>query len=329
MNRVQLVFSPFVAILGAVQVAILVACLVHCANQHNHKDCECPPQLLPPRPTGAAVGDFIESGPAVNVRARDEMKGQIFRRRTPVVVCPTCPQQPTYTVPQQPTLVVPSSRPVAPATQPQPVATPIQPSKYQLALFLDSSPKSQLLQKWFTEHKGLTDLRKATDFQIYTESNPLYQSRYKEIVPVSQFPVVLFLRPDSGHVHAAGGHMIPASAAELYEDLRKSYALSKSVESAEGAIGQTSGLIREVGYSFDEAISPDMQLNSQICPDGLCPAPTDTGWRPGDRVRDLFNDRTPSNPLEAIIWADASEVAVFFALGLVAVLAIILVMKKR
>lgn len=325
--------------------------------------------VLPQAVQGPRIGDVSMQGvtlPKVNVAARDEikhspvadccncgvcvgpkcgccpdcgvedLKEQSFRRPT-VVVCPNCPQPvPTYRPVPTP---VPTYRPVQPVPTPVPVVpqrqpnvVPSQPATstnkalYQLALFLDSSAKSNTIRDWFTKDPELVSLRGKCDFQVYTPENALYKTRYASIVPVSQFPAVLFLKPDGGHLHAAGGQMIPSTAAELYADLKEGFNLAKSVEMAE-AVPQESGAIREKGYSWDDQVAPTMQLNEQDCPGGICPPREVPSWRPGDKVRDLFGPE-PSG-LEAILWASPIEIAVFAVLGVIVLMVVALLIKKR
>jgi hypothetical protein len=266
----------------------------------------------------------------------EDVKQQILRRPN-VVICPTCPQvQPTYrpvpTTTPRPT-PVPQVQPIQPVLpQSQPSVVPSQPATttnkalFQLALFLDSSAKSAGLNDWFNRDPDLVALRGKVDFQIYTPDNPLYKTRYADVIPTNQFPAVLFLKPDGGHLHAAGGRMIPLTAAELYADLKHGYNLAKSVEMAE-AVPQDSGAIREKGYSWDDQVAPTMQLTEQNCPGGICPPREVPSWRPGDKVRDLFGPG-PSG-MEAILWASPIEIAVFVVLGIIVMLAFAMILKKR
>jgi hypothetical protein len=298
--------------------------------------------------SGSIAKDFSAGNVAypVDTTALNELKHQIFRpRRQPSYQpssqpdCPTCVQPsrlPTYVTPTTPTLVTPQRPAVRPAVKPavQPTTPAVQPTtpavspRYEIALFLDGSAKSNTIAEWFRTNRNLASLRAKCDFQEYAANNAMYRTRFANIVPVNQFPAILFLKPDGGHVHAAGGRMIPGSADMLYADLKEGYRLSRSVEAAE-AIPDNSGVIREAGYSWDSQISPSMQLqNPQDCPDGVCPLPDDEDdrWRPGDRARDLF-DRVPSR--NAILWASPIEIAVFVVLGLIVLLAIAAIIKKR
>ncbi len=49
-----------------------------------------------------------------------------------------------------------------------------------------------MLQDWFSQDKQLISLKESCEFQVYTAGNPIYKTRYADIVPAEQFPVVLF-----------------------------------------------------------------------------------------------------------------------------------------
>ena len=108
---------------------------------------------------------------------------------------------------------------------PSPPSVPARPqvaNRHQLALFVGNDSQSRRLEEWFARDPNLASLRTKVDFQVYRPENKLYQQRFASIVPVSQFPAVLFLKPDGGHIHAAGRAMIPATAGALYSDLEAS-----------------------------------------------------------------------------------------------------------
>jgi len=275
-------------------------------------------------PTTPEVGriEKLEIPPTVNLPAQAEMKQQIFRRRCnpcqPTVV------QPSYSVP---TVTVQPATPSVPivVTPTKPIATPKSEKKsYQLALFIGSDAKSKRLLDWFNKDPKLIKFKSSCEFQVYTSSNALYRTRYQEIVPVSQFPVVLFQDSTGGHVHAAGHTMLPETAAELYSDLQHSFGLYEQTREA-----QQTGAIRERGYSWDDAISPTMQLSSEDCPDGYCPVEPSDRWRPFDRDndRDRLFDRD-SDGRNALIWAGAGELATL-ALIVVAIILLGFILIKR
>lgn len=220
-------------------------------------------------------------------------------------------------VPQSPRTPSPT-----PSITPTPV-TPAQPTakKYQLALFVTDDSQSQQLLEWFSTDQELINLRSRCEFQVYTPQNALYQARYAQAVPIDQFPAMLFLKSDGGHIHAAGKSMLPGTSKELVSDLRQSYELARSAEAAP----MQTGMIRETGYNWDAAINPQMRLQSGDCPDGFCP--DDSSRLPGlgggsllDRVR---------KPAEAVIWTGAAEIATVMLIGLAGVLVVVIVLKRR
>lgn len=227
-------------------------------------------------------------------------------------------------------VISPAPSPAVPTRTPKPASKPIPADldakpRYQLAIFVNETGGT--LEKWFDSHSGLAHLKKNCAFEIYTPSNALYRHRYASVVPVKNFPAVLLLQPSGGHIYASGGPMLPKSAEALYGDMKESYHLAKSVESAPiheagNSLAGNSGTIKETGYNWDTSINPEMQLiEYQDCPDGNCPVEP-AGWRPGDRVRDLFGPKDdPFSSLKnAIVWTSASEVATFVLLGLVVLL---------
>lgn len=266
------------------------------------------------RPASPAIGrlEKLDRPQSVNLQAQGEIKQQS------VTICP--PGAPTAI--HSPVVVRQPSRPVV-APQPQP-----SPKKYQIALFIGSDAKSKQLLDWFNHDSQLYKLRTACDFQVYTVSNALYQTRYATIVPVKQFPVVLFQDSSGGHVHAAGRSMLPATPAELFDDLRQGHRLYQQTRQA-----QKTGALKTRGYSWDDAISPRLQLNSEDCPDGYCPVEPSDRWRPtdrdrdGDRVRDLLFDRTRDSR-NALLWASAGELATI-ALIVLAVILLGFILIKR
>jgi hypothetical protein len=276
------------------------------------------------------VGTRIQQLPQpshVNLEAQGELKQQSG-------YCPPCPPnaiptvQPYRIVPTGSTIPAPiivtpastsSTRPATPAEQAK--------KRYQIALFVDSDANSQRLLDWFNTDPNLVKLKAKCAFQVYTESNALYRTRYADIVPADQFPVVLFQDSTGGHVHAAGHTMLPSTARELYNDLRHGYELYQQTRQA-----QKTGALKTRGYSWDAAISPTLQLSSEDCPDGYCPIePADNRWRPFDRDHDGDRDRLfdrDSGGRNALIWAGAGEMATL-ALIFVAVLLLGFILIKR
>jgi hypothetical protein len=241
----------------------------------------------------AVKSSAVRSVAPINVTARDEIKHGIFGRRFIVEQpqqCVNCPQPvnrypvyPTVTQPQyrQPTIYPtiqpqPANYPTPqPVPQPYPVPpTPLKPAptpnvgvgKCELALFVDGGQQSQQLQQWFANDQNLAKLKAKCAYQIYTADNALYQSRFAKTVPRELFPALLFLRPDGGHIHAAGGVNLPASPAALYADLQASYRLMQQMEQAP----QPSPIVDpSVVNPMLNAVVNFAQA-SDNCPDGNC-----------------------------------------------------------
>lgn len=264
---------------------------------------------------------------SVNLQAQGEIKqqGTVCPPGYRPVVRPRI-AQPPQTTPQVPTpSAQPSTTPVIlpSSTRPSASTDKTPPKKsYQIALFVGSDAKSKQLLEWFNDDRNLVKLRSVCEFQIYTANNALYRTRYAEIVPTSQFPVVLFQDRTGGHVHAAGRPMIPDTAAELYSDLRQGYELYRQAREA-----QKTGAVKARGYSWDEAISPAMYLSLEDCPDGYCPVEPADAWRPGDRVRDTLFDED-RKPRSLFVWASAGELATL-ALIVVAIILLGFILVKR
>ncbi|QDT08012.1 hypothetical protein K227x_64420 [Rubripirellula lacrimiformis] len=283
-------------------------------------------------------GRTIETLPQpanVNMAAQGEIKQQ-----APCLPCQqTQPGRPLYINGERviaigPSRVVPNvSVPIMPATRPSSMAAPVAkydtppPKKsYQLALFIDGSEKAHRLQDWFEGDPKLRELRGKCEFQIYTPSSVLYQQRFAEIVPVSQFPVVLFQDATGGHIHAAGGTMIPSSPAALFDDLQTGYTLYKQAK--QGDVRQT-GAVKTKGYSWDASINPTMQLaTSTDCPGGQCPTP-DASWRPGDRLRDRTDDLFDGSGVRnAFLWANSGELSTIALIVIAGVLVLYIIHKR-
>ncbi|QDV85474.1 hypothetical protein [Planctomycetes bacterium TBK1r] len=283
-----------------------------------------PPNYDPGVPSVSRIEKLSEPQD-VNLQAQGELKQQGTTICPPVclpnrIVRPTVvsPSRvvPAVTTPSVPVIIPSNSVPLA-APKPQPPK-----KKYQIALFVGRDAKSQQLLDWFNRDRQLRKLRDACEFQVYTESNALYRTRFAQIVPADQFPVVLFQDSTGGHVHAAGRTMIPTTPDELYADLKHGYELYQQTRQA-----QKTGALKARGYSWDEAISPTMYLAPEDCPDGYCPVEPNDTWRPGDRVRDLLFDEVRDNR-NALLWASAGELATIAMIG-VAVFLLGFIMIKR
>jgi len=238
-------------------------------------------------------------------------------------------------VPQNtPVPMLPAVNPVAPivpARSPS-VRPATEKGRYQLALFLGNDAKSQSVKTWFDTDANLLKLRQSCAFEIYTENNPLYRAQLSRIVQPQDFPAVLFLDSDGGHIYAAGGPMLPSDQVALLSDLRKGYEFAKSVQAAPSLVSATeSGALRESsGYSWDAYISPDMKLQQQDlggdCDDGSCDPTNSEPWRPGDRVRDILN-RNGESTAQAILWANSSEIVNAVLAVAIVIMAVVLIKK--
>ena len=297
------------------------------------------------RPISPSVGTIekLQEPQSVNLQAQGEIKQQI--RNCP----PNCLPQRVYPATEvvqptivQPTVVTPTVTPIVappvpaspnfvdtqkPTQEPlvvTPVSTPASPppkKSYQIALFVNADATSQRIQEWFTQNKQLATLKESCEFQVYTATNAIYKTRYAEIVPAEQFPVVLFQDATGGHIHAAGRSMIPSTPEELYSDLRHGYLLYKQAKQA-----QKTGAVKTKGYSWDDAITPTLYLSAEDCPDGYCPTPPSGDRRPLDRVRDLFDGAKDTR--NALMWLSAGEIATVALIGIAAVLLVFILIKR-
>lgn len=278
--------------------------------------------------------ESMREAPAVNLDAQQEIK-----QAGPCLPCqkPSHPQwingeRVVHWGPIVPTSqpAVPFDRVVYPATTSSPPLPP-GPStrRHQIALFVDSTAESHRLKSWFDSDPELMALRQKCEFQIFTSNNTLYRTRYASKIPASQFPVVLFTDPTGGHIHAAGGPMIPDSPGKLYADMAKGFELYK--EAKQGTARQTgtreAGAIKSSGYSWDASITPNLRMSD--CPGGQCPTP-DQSWRPFDRVRPDGGTFLDGQPLRnALVWTNSNELLTLTLCGIAVVLLIYVLNKHR
>ncbi len=154
-------------------------------------------------------------------------------------------------------------------TQSQPMSA-ASPKAFELALFLDDSQRSQTIRQWFNTDADLKYIRSQCNFQIYTPDNPIYRTRFANVVSTANFPALLLTFADGGHIHAAAENMIPSTSQMLASDLYYYATLAADGRRAEaqaiGAINQ-SGAMKTHGYSWDKAITPSMQL--MMAPDQI------------------------------------------------------------
>lgn len=346
-SEVKVQFSAALVVLVLVHAALIGIVMPQCVCEpcSSSGDGFTLPGARPsPTPTGSTI-EKLREPPPVNMEAQSEMKGQCppgYR----VVPCtptyrpvrPAAPAPPARPVAPKP-IIIPASKPSAEPSKPvlvtpasnssaSPAVTPTPNKRYQIALFLDDSGQSLQIKRWFESDPNLSKLRNRCEFQIFRADNVLYQQRYADIVPVGQFPVVLFQDSSGGHLHAAGRTMLPSTPGELYADMEYGYRLYQQTRQAEAT-----GLVKARGYSWDDAIGPSMQLTSQDCPDGYCPTPNQPSdrWRPFDRDtpdRDSLFDRVDSTRRNAFIWANAGELATFALIGIAAVLVLVILVRR-
>jgi hypothetical protein len=227
-----------------------------------------------------------------------------------------------------------SNQPYQPP-QPQPNSNPApNPAngRKQITLFVGNDAKSRDLVNWFSTDARLAKLKANTAFEVITPQSQMYAARFAEVISQKDFPAIIFAHGDGGHIYAAGGPMLPTNSSQLYSDLHKAYDLAMSVKNAPPLIESpraSSGLIKsQGGFSWDRNIAPNLQLVSQSedCPDGNCDV-NRPGWVPGQKIRDgLFPDKS-ENPMQAIVWANSTEILTSL-LGLVVVGLLFAIFKK-
>ncbi len=241
--------------------------------------------------------------------------------------------------------IAPSSQPVA--NQPTAPAPSAKQGRYQLALFLSpNDPASDLVSSWFESNAKLKQLKENCATEILTPANPIYRARFANVVLQKDFPAILFMEPDGGHVYAVGRPMLPRDDASLLADMRKGLELANSVKQAplmNAMQPANSGAIKTQGYNWDSMIQDNMQLvRSQEFPtetdcidqdgDGECDTAGEP-WYPGKKVNDLLGGRKPSpeEVITAVLWANGSEIVQiclgFVVVALVAAIAFKLIKK--
>jgi hypothetical protein len=331
-----------VAIVHAILLGVVFTALHKKPAQHQPEQSWTVPNYRPTAPSVGAI-EKLQEPQSVNLQAQGEIKQQIrncppncLPQRVypaPVVVQPTIVQPTVVTPTVTPTLAQPvpatpnfvdTQKPTQEPLVVTPVSNPAAPppkKSYQIALFINTDATSQRLQEWFTQNKQLAALKESCEFQVYTATNAIYRTRYADIVPAEQFPVVLFQDATGGHIHAAGRSMIPSTPDELYSDLRHGYTLYKQAKEA-----QKTGAVKTKGYSWDDAITPTLYLSAEDCPDGYCPTPPSEDRRPLDRVRDLFDGAKDTR--NALLWLSAGEIATVALIGIAAVLLVFILFKR-
>ena len=226
-----------VAIVHAILLGIVLTTLKNEPSQSRSEQSWTVPNYRPAPPSVGTI-EKLEQPQSVNLQTQGEIKQQIRNSPpncvpqrvypAPVVVQPTIVQPNVVTSTVSPTLAQPLV--ITPASSP---ASPPPKKSYQIALFVNADSTGQWLQDWSTQNKQLAALKESCEFQVYTATNAIYKTRYADIVPAAQFPVVLFQDATGGHIHAAGRSMIPSSPEELYSDLKHGYTLYKQAKQAQ------------------------------------------------------------------------------------------------
>lgn len=218
----------------------------------------------------------------VNERAAREVKRQD-------VYCPPCDEVRSPGFTRNVNYVLPITQTSAPSTpdvkgQVNVTSTPWA-AKYSLAIFVGTDQASQRLLDWVNRDPQLSDLRKNVNFQAYTKDNPLYRERYGGVIPVEQFPAVVFTDSRGGHVYVAGASSIPSSASALYNALRDSTQIQQQATRTD-----------------PDGTNPVVQEFDPNCPDGNC-KPDRVPLLNPDRER-LFPSLRPRNqdPVQSLLY---------------------------
>lgn len=237
---------------------------------------------------GGVSYDELRNAP-LNTVPVDERAAREVKRQD--IYCPPCDQVRSPGFTQFVTYAEPITQASSPAPQP---ATPRQQvtvtstpwaNKYSLAVFVGTDQASQRLLDWVNRDPQLSDLRKNVNFQAYTKDNPLYRERYGGVIPVEQFPAVVFTDPRGGHVYVAGASSIPSSAAALYNALRDSTQIQQQATRTD-----------------PDSLALPVQEFDPTCPDGNCPPGRVPLLNP-DRER-LFPSLRPRNqdPVQSLLY---------------------------
>ncbi len=213
-----------VAIIHAILLGLVFAVLHDRPTHAVHEQTWTVPSYHPSAPSSTAI-QRLQEPQSVNLQAQGEIKQQI-RNCTPncqpqvVNPAPINVQPPAVrpnvlpnTVPAtvtQPNFSTATPAPATPSVTPASAPATPPPKRPTSWRFVGNDATSKSLQRWFVENKQLVALKESCEFQVYTADNAIYKTRFADLVPPSQFPVVLFQDETGGHVHAAGRSMIPA-----------------------------------------------------------------------------------------------------------------------
>lgn len=163
----------------------------------------------------------------------------------------------------------PSPTPANPNTKVDVTSVPTS-RRCSVALFVGTDAQSTALLDWFNRDADCVRLRANVNFQTYTKDNPLYRERYASVIPVDQFPAIVFSDELGGHIYVAGRSTLPPTASQLLGDMKT--ALDTQRKAREQSVDQVETI---------EGTDPN-------CPDGSC--------RPADREPFLNPERLPLFP---------------------------------
>lgn len=236
---------------------------------------------------GGVSYDELRNAP-LNTVPVDERAAREVKRQEPY--CPPCDQVRSPGFTRNVNYLLPITQASSPASPQQPreqvtvTSTPWA-AKYSLAIFVGTDQASQRLLDWVNRDPQLSDLRKNVNFQAYTKDNPLYRERFGGVIPVEQFPAVVFTDPRGGHIYVAGASSIPSSAAALYNALRESTQIQQQATRTD-----------------PESIAPPVQEFDPNCPDGNC-KPDRVPLLNPDREK-LFPSLRPRNqdPVQSLLY---------------------------
>ncbi|MGN6543764.1 MAG: hypothetical protein ACTHK7_01860, partial [Aureliella sp.] len=204
------------------------------------------------------------------------------------------------------------------------------PKRFDLALFLDNSPRSQQIARWFDTDEQLSWIKSRCNFQVYTPDNPTYRTRLASVVGVENFPAVVLTFADGGHIHAAAEKMIPSTSSKLADDLYYYTTLATKAREQSKSSGLT-GVIKTASYNWDKSINPSMQLREadlgSDCDDGSCDRNNrphfPSGGSEGEGLLDRARDHAGRN---AVVWTGLGDEAI---LGLIVIVVIVAVIARR
>jgi hypothetical protein len=182
----------------------------------------------------------------------------------------------------------PAVQPVQPGQPSSLTSTPTAP-RYSVSVFVGTDPLSQDMLNWWNTNANLQALKIQSNWQAYTKDNQLYRERYASLVPVTDFPAVVFSDPRGGHVYASSAQSLPRSAEELYAEIYAAYQTHQQV------VQQPTDPTPITGDAASSSARPD-------CPDGNC-FPADRqpflDSRPG--IFPLLKPRQ-KDPIESILY---------------------------